>query len=132
MSNVFKDVLDFHSAFGLNIGTHPQIPEDINERTLRMDLLEEEYNEYLEAEEKADIVGIADALGDMIYIICGTAASYGIPLQEVFEEIHRSNMAKLVDGKVIRRADGKVLKPEGWKPPNIEYILKKHNVGGNI
>ena len=125
MTNVFKDVYEFQKSFGLNIGDSPAIPENIDERNLRMDLLEEEYNEYKEAEEKADIVGIADALGDMIYIICGTAVSYGIPLEEVFDEIHRSNMAKLVDGKVIRRADGKVLKPEGWTPPDIQSILKK-------
>lgn len=121
---MYKDVYDFHKAFELTIGTEPMLPEDVSIRDLRIDLLQEEFEEYLEAEEKADIVGIADALADIIYIACGTAVAYGIPLDKVFEEVHRSNMAKLVDGKVIRRADGKVLKPEGWNPPNIAGILK--------
>jgi predicted HAD superfamily Cof-like phosphohydrolase len=126
MSNWFEDVKDFHKSFNLRVGQTPNFPEDINERALRMNLLEEEFNEYIDAEQKLDIVGIADALADVIYIACGTAVSYGIPLDKVFEEVHRSNMAKLVDGKPIYRDDGKVLKPEGWTPPQIEKILEDH------
>lgn len=125
MDNWYKDVKDFHIAFGQRVGQQPNFPEDISERELRIDLLSEEFNEYLNAEETLDIVGIADALADIIYIACGTAVSYGIPLDEVFAEVHRSNMAKLVDGKPIYRADGKVLKPEGWKPPDIKSILDR-------
>jgi predicted HAD superfamily Cof-like phosphohydrolase len=125
MSNWYKDVKDFHIAFGQRVGQTPAFPEDVNERELRMSLLEEEVNEYFDAEESLDIVGIADALADIIYIACGTAVSYGIPLDKVFEEVHRSNMAKLVDGKVIYREDGKILKPAGWTPPQIENILNK-------
>jgi predicted HAD superfamily Cof-like phosphohydrolase len=124
MSNWFEDVKDFHKSFNLRVGQTPNFPEDINERALRMNLLEEEFNEYIDAEQKLDIVGIADALADVIYIACGTAVSYGIPLDKVFEEVHRSNMAKLVDGKPIYRDDGKVLKPEGWQPPDIKSILE--------
>jgi predicted HAD superfamily Cof-like phosphohydrolase len=90
-----------------------------------MKLITEEFNELCDAEEANDLVEIADALADIIYIACGTAVSYGIPLDKVFEEVHRSNMAKLVDGKVLRREDGKVQKPEGWTPPDIEGVLKK-------
>lgn len=125
MDNWYKDVKDFHIAFGQRVGQLPAFPEDINERELRINLLEEEFKEYLDAEETLDIVGIADALADIIYIACGTAVSYGIPLDEVFAEVHRSNMAKLVDGKPIYREDGKVMKPEGWKPPDIKKILEK-------
>lgn len=127
MSNWYQDVKNFHIAFGQRVGQSPMIPENIDERDLRMSLLEEEYNEYVEAEEKLDIVGIADALADIIYIACGTAVSYGIPLDKVFEEVHRSNMAKLVDGKPIYREDGKVLKPEGWTPPNIKGIIENES-----
>ena len=119
----FTDVRDFHQAFGQRIGGAPSIPEDVNERELRMSLLEEEVNEYFDAEENADLVEIADALADIIYIACGTAVSYGIPLDDVFAEVHRSNMAKLVDGKVIRRADGKIQKPDSWTPPDIMKVL---------
>lgn len=124
MSNWYKDVMDFHRAFGQRIGTTPAFPESIEERDLRISLLEEEFNEYMEAEQTLDLVGIADALADIIYIACGTAVSYGIPLDKVFEEVHRSNMAKLVNGKPIYREDGKVLKPEGWTPPQIEKIIE--------
>lgn len=123
MSNWYEDVKDFHKAFEQRVGEYPAIPEDVNERELRINLLEEEFNEYLQAEEDADLVEIADALADLIYIACGTAVSYGIPLDKVFEEVHRSNMAKLIDGKVLRRVDGKVQKPEGWTPPDIKSIL---------
>lgn len=123
MSDMYKDVLDFHKAFSLPISQVPNLPED-KERTLRMNLLQEEYEEYVQGEIKNDIVEIADALADIIYIACGTAVSYGIPLDKIFEEVHRSNMAKLVDGKVLRREDGKVIKPEGWKAPDIEKIIE--------
>lgn len=120
----FTDVRDFHQAFDQRIGEKPELP-DPNERCLRIRLLEEEFEEYLSGERKDDIVEIADALADIVYIACGTAVSYGIPLDDVFAEVHRSNMAKLVDGKVIRRPDGKVQKPEGWTPPDLEGVLKK-------
>jgi predicted HAD superfamily Cof-like phosphohydrolase len=120
----FTDVRDFHQAFGQRIGEKPEFPDE-DERKLRVKLLKEEFREYLDGESFNDIVEVADALADIIYIACGTAVSYGIPLDDVFAEVHRSNMAKLVDGKVIRREDGKIQKPEGWTAPNIKKILTK-------
>ena len=118
----YTDVKDFHQAFGQRIGDKPELPDE-DERKLRVKLLREEFTEYLDGESFNDLVEVADALADIIYIACGTAVSYGIPLDDVFESVHASNMAKLVDGKVIRRADGKVQKPEGWQPPDIKRIL---------
>jgi len=120
--NFYTNVKDFHQAFGQRVGETPELPSK-EERELRKKLLAEEYSEYVVAEYHNDIVEIADALADIIYIACGTAVSYGIPLDRVFSEVHRSNMAKLVDGKVIRRSDGKVQKPDGWTPPAIKAIL---------
>lgn len=119
----YTDVKDFHQAFGQRIGEKPEFP-DVSERTLRMKLITEEFNELCDAEKANDLVEVADALADIIYIACGTAVSYGIPLDDVFTEVHRSNMAKLVDGKVIRREDGKIQKPTDWSPPDVERILK--------
>ena len=119
MTDMYNDVKDFQIAFGLNVGAKPKLPLD-PERQLRIRLLREEFEEYLVGEDRDDIVEIADALADIIYIACGTAVSYGIPLDRVFAEVHRSNMAKLVDGKPIRREDGKILKPEGWAPPDTK------------
>ena len=121
--SMFTDVRAFHRAFEQRVGEKPEFPSK-EERELRKKLLAEEYTEYVVAELNNDIVEISDALADMIYIICGTAVSYGIPLDDIFEEVHASNMAKLVDGEVIRRPDGKVQKPEGWEPPDIERILR--------
>lgn len=118
----YEKVKEFHQAFGQRVGTKPEFP-DAAERELRMKLLREEYVEYMTAENTNDFIEVADALADIIYIACGTAVSYGIPLDDVFAEVHRSNMAKLVDGKVIRREDGKVQKPESWTPPNIKNII---------
>ena len=120
----FTDVRDFHQAFGQRVGEKPELP-DIEERKLRIKLLDEEVLEYTDAEYADNLVEIADALADIIYIACGTAVSYGIPLDDVFAEVHRSNMAKLVDGKVIRREDGKIQKPAEWTPPDIRSILDK-------
>jgi predicted HAD superfamily Cof-like phosphohydrolase len=122
MTDMYNDVKKFQIACELNVGTEPKLPDE-NERDLRRRLLTEEYNEYMQAESEDDIVEIADALADIIYIACGTAVSYGIPLKRVFDEVHRSNMAKLVDGKVRRRADGKILKPDGWTPPDTKAAV---------
>lgn len=123
------DVCEFHAAADLPIC---HVPIDIETcdnghspmRELRRGLLKEEYTEYMEAEFENDVVDIADALADMVYVICGTALSYGIPLDEVFAEVHRSNMTKVeADGKVRRRDDGKILKPESYEPPDIKSII---------
>lgn len=116
-------VEEFHRAYGLPVRYLPEVP-DAKEIKLRQDLLSEEYWEYDDAASKNDIVGIADALADMIYIIHGTALVYGIPLDEVFDEVHRSNMSKLdEEGKPLYREDGKVLKGINYEPPNIKEIL---------
>lgn len=122
MTDFYKDVKEFQTAVGQNVGQAPAFP-DHAERRLRMKLLEEEFLEYMEGETTSDLENIAKELADIIYIVCGTAVSYGIPLDRVFDEVHRSNMAKLVDGKPIRREDGKILKPEGWTPPDVNKIL---------
>lgn len=116
-------VNEFHAAFMLPIGDKPELPDD-SVRDLRWDLLVEEMLELQDAEADDDIVGIADALADLVYFAIGTAVAYGIPFDEVFGEVHRSNMTKLdKDGNVIYREDGKVLKPDTWEPPRIKEIL---------
>jgi predicted HAD superfamily Cof-like phosphohydrolase len=125
MRTLANMVLQFHTAFGLPTGTKSGLPSlQSNRRELRQKLLREEFHEYCVAERNNDLVEIADALGDMAYIIWGTALEYGIPLDKVIEEIHRSNMSKLDwDFKPIMREDGKVLKSERYTPPDIKRIL---------
>jgi predicted HAD superfamily Cof-like phosphohydrolase len=98
------------------------------ELTLRFNLMKEENEEYLEAAQNGDIVEIADALGDMLYILCGTINAHGLQdkIAEVFEEIQRSNMSKLDDnGEPIYREDGKVMKSANYFKPDIRSILEK-------
>jgi predicted HAD superfamily Cof-like phosphohydrolase len=95
---------------------------------LRYELMREENEEYLQAANNGDLVEVADALGDMLYILCGTIIEHGMQhkIEAVFNEIQRSNMSKLgADGKPIYREDGKVLKGPNYFRPNIEAILRK-------
>ncbi|MNE64072.1 Phosphoribosyl-ATP pyrophosphohydrolase [compost metagenome] len=90
--------------------------------------MKEENEEYLEAAKNGDLVEIADALGDQLYILCGTILKHGLQdkIAEVFAEIQRSNMSKLdADGNPIYREDGKVLKSELYFKPNIQSVLEK-------
>ena len=90
--------------------------------------MREENEEYLEAVQKGDLVEIADALGDMMYILCGTILSHGLQdvIEDVFEEIQRSNMSKLDEnGEPIYREDGKVLKGKNYFRPNIKNVLEE-------
>lgn len=113
---------EFHQTFEVDDLSAPGIP-DRKVVTLRQDLLGEEYSEYVEASDNDDLVEVADALADIVYIAFGTARSYGIDLDAVLAEVHRTNMAKAPGGVVKRREDGKVLKPEGWTPPDIAGVL---------
>lgn len=113
------------------IATDPQILN--NDRAyLRFLLMKEENEEYIEAASKNDVVEIADALGDMLYILLGTAIEHGMQdyLADVFYEIHRSNMSKMDDdGKPIRRKDGKILKGPNYFRPNIKQIIYEREKG---
>ena len=117
-------VAEFHKAFGLPMRQLPGA--DVGEALagLRVALLEEEVGEFVTASEKGDLVAIADALADITYVIYGTALTYGIDLDSVLREVHRSNMSKLGnDGKPLIRDDGKVLKSERYFPPDIASVL---------
>ena len=125
MFSAIFDVAAFHKACGVPILDKPTIPSP--ERiALRRSLISEEVNnELFPAMMENDLPGIADAIGDSIYVLIGTALEYGIPLDMVWNTIQAANMAKVdpVTGLVNRRADGKILKPEGWTPPNIIGVL---------
>ena len=93
---------------------------------LYMNLIIEEYKELMVAFGNRDLVEIADACADLKWVIEGLEHTLKIPQQEVWNEVARSNHAKIgADGKVHKRPDGKVLKPEGWTPPDIKGVLKK-------
>jgi predicted HAD superfamily Cof-like phosphohydrolase len=118
----------FHNSFGLGVSKEIKANLGESKNLLRFNLMDEENKEYLEAANNNDLVEVADALGDMLYILCGTILEHGMQykIEEVFEEIQRSNMSKLgEDGKPIYREDGKVLKGPNYFKPNIVDILDK-------
>jgi NTP pyrophosphatase (non-canonical NTP hydrolase) len=115
---------EFHSAFSLPMSTAPTISLQEGLVDLRMALIEEEVEELREASRGRDLVAIADALGDCVYVLYGTALTYGIDLDAVLAEIHRSNMSKLgPEGKPLLRPDGKVIKGPFYTPPDLTNIV---------
>ena len=121
-----NDVDEFHRAVPDNLiqdrGEHPPA---LTRRVTRHRLLREEITEIEEAIMNNDLVEVADGYADAIYILLGSAIMHvgKERFAQVWDEVHRSNMAKLIDGQVQMREDGKVLKPEVWQPPDIEPIL---------
>ncbi|AEH00115.1 nucleoside triphosphate pyrophosphohydrolase family protein [Lacinutrix sp. 5H-3-7-4] len=128
MKNKIEAVKAFHTAFKIGHLESPKANLGSSKNTLRFNLMKEENEEYLEAANNDDLVEVADALGDMLYILCGTIIEHGMQhkIEEVFNEIQRSNMSKLdANGEPIYREDGKVLKGPNYFKPNIKAILEK-------
>lgn len=122
----FEAVGEFHEAFGVRSRPLPTADVPAAELRLRQDLLDEEVGELRAAVAAADVVAIADALADIVYIACGTAQALGIPFDDVFAEVHRANMSKLgADGHPVLRPDGKILKGPGYTPPEVARVLAR-------
>jgi predicted HAD superfamily Cof-like phosphohydrolase len=118
----FTMVADFMKAAEQDVHTTPTWPED-SIRLLRYKLIDEELTELHEGMVNEDVIEIADALTDLLYVIYGAGHAYGIDLDRCFAEVHRSNMSKFVDGKRIKNADGKVMKPPTYSPPDLSFLL---------
>jgi len=119
----FELVGDFMEAMDQEIQIYPVFPEEHIQK-LRVDLIEEELDELQLGIDNQDIVEVADALTDLLYVIYGAGQAFGIDLDECFQEVHCSNMSKLgEDGRVIKREDGKVMKPNTYFPPDIASVL---------
>ena len=123
MTNPQELVREFHETYGLPIKQDG--PGIVGDRlSLRLELIREEYAELIDAVHQNDIVETADALGDLVYVIYGMALEFGIPLDQVLEEIQGSNMSKLgEDGKPIYASNGKVMKGPHFRPPNLKKVL---------
>jgi len=128
ITNAIDAVKEFNEAFKIKYSKNQKPDLDESTIELRYRLMQEENDEYLEAARKKDLVEIADALGDKLYILCGTILAHGLQdkIVEVFDEIQRSNMSKLsADGTPVIREDGKILKGPNYFKPNIKSILEK-------
>lgn len=133
---MYEMVKEFHKAF--NTESDPTTPQSyINCFDLRQKLITEEYKEVLEemgysvdikldrfGSGEVNIINLSKELADLLYVVLGTAAAYGIPIDDVYREVHRSNMSKLApDGTVLYREDGKVLKGPNYSPADIKKVL---------
>lgn len=126
MRKQINHVKNFHEAFGIENKEIPTANVSKSVFNLRFKLMQEENQEYMEACQNGDLNEIADALGDMMYILCGTILAHGLQskIELIFEEIQKSNMSKLdKNGNPIYRKDGKILKSENYFKPNISKIL---------
>jgi predicted HAD superfamily Cof-like phosphohydrolase len=127
VTETIQKVQEFHRVFGLDVRHSPTADLEDGVIALRHRLMQEENDEYLEAAQRGDLEQVADALGDKLYILCGTILAHGLQdkIVEVFNEIHRSNMSKLDEqGKPIYREDGKILKSKNFTLPDLRSILE--------
>ena len=121
MSDWQKDVFDFHEKFECKICDTPSFSSP-DEMKLRFSLIEEEILELKEAYKDNDLPSFIDAIADSIYVLLGTSVSIGVDLKPIWDEVQRTNMAKIPG---YSRKDGKILKPDNWSPPDIEHLLKE-------
>lgn len=126
MKHQIEAVKIFHEIYKLSYKENPTTKIGLDKIKLRFNLMAEENQEYLQAAKNNDLVEVADALGDMLYILCGTIIEHGMQdkIEEIFDEIQKSNLSKLgEDGKPIYRNDGKVMKGPNYFKPDISKVL---------
>jgi len=121
-------VEEFHRKFEIAISERPSLPEDAT-RQLRVRLIQEEFEELQEAMAAQDLPGVAKELADLLYVVYGTAVSYGMDMDPVFREVHRSNLSKVGGHK---RADGKWVKPPTYSPAQVAPLLAAQSAGNSL
>jgi len=114
-------VAEFHRKFDIPVGDRPSIPSEAT-RQLRVRLIHEEFAELQEAMVAQDLPAVAKELADLLYVVYGTAVSYGLDMDPVFREVHRSNLSK-VGG--YKREDGKWVKPPTYSPADVKPLLAR-------
>jgi len=120
----FRKVIEFMETYGQEVKTTPEFP-DATTTHLRVDLIQEELDELKEGIVNNDLVEVADALTDLLYVVYGAGAAFGLELDKCFKEVHNSNMSKLgEDGKPIYRDDGKVMKGPNFREPDLKGIIE--------
>ena len=119
----FEKVIEFMIACDQEVKEKPGFPSK-QIQDLRVALIEEELEEFKEAISRNDIVGVGDALADLLYVVYGSGAAFGLDLDLCFQEVHKSNMTKVMsNGKVLKNESGKIMKPESYVPPNLEGVI---------
>lgn len=128
MNKQIEQIKEFQTIFGLGLHKEPVVP-DTNTILLRNSLIKEEVEELFQASITGDIIECADAIGDILYVLLGTACEYGLidKVEDIFDLIHSNNIKKIdpVTGTVLRREDGKIIKPEGFKKVELSTLFEK-------
>jgi len=114
-------IRNFHVKFGLTYEDRPTLANE-NSQLLRIKLINEELMELTEAYMRGNLRGVADALGDLVYVVVGTAVEHGLDMDGIFREVHRSNMSKLGG---YRDEVGKWIKPDTYTPPDLTQFLDR-------
>jgi predicted HAD superfamily Cof-like phosphohydrolase len=127
MNKEQRMVQQWHERFGVLVQHKPRNVDKPTQQ-LRYDLINEELKELLGAQYEGNLVGIADALSDLLYVVYGTAVSYGIDLEPCFREVHLSNMSK-GSPEVVKAPNGKILKSKNYKPPKLKDIIENQKNG---
>ena len=125
--NYQEDVTEFMSAADQYVGVKPHLNDDnMAQASLYINLIDEEYRELCDGFLRRHIGDIADGGADLVWVVQGLFATLGINFEEVWKEVRASNMSKVSDnGKIKKREDGKILKPESYFKPDIERVLKE-------
>lgn len=121
MKDSQEKVREFHRKFQVYISQQPVVPP-AKVRELRKELIEEELVEFERASDAGDMIGVADGLGDLLYVVLGAACAWGLNIEPIFDEIHRSNMTK--EGGHLSPS-GKIIKPDGYSPPNLAPLIEE-------
>lgn len=125
MNVMQEQLLEWFTKFGVDIKNSPDIP-DADTKKLRIRLIEEEVGELITAINEDNLVEVADGIADSLYVLIGCAVAYGLDIEPLFNEVHRSNMTKLwPDGTVHRNEHGKVIKPPQFSRPNLSSIIER-------
>jgi predicted HAD superfamily Cof-like phosphohydrolase len=119
-----KNILEFNKAFGLIVNNQPTVIDE-SEFVLRYKLMQEELNEYRLACVNDDMEEVCDAIVDLLYVLNGIIIAHGVQdiIEDMYLEVHKSNMSKLENGKPLYRHDGKVLKGSEYFKPNLKQFL---------
>jgi len=120
-----SDVEEFMDACGQPVlySSERDVENFTEQAELYKNLIVEEFHETIAAFADKDIVEVADGLADMVWVIMGLASTLDIPFNKVWDEVRASNMSKVIDGKILRREDGKIMKPDTYFKPNIRKAL---------
>lgn len=125
MDHEQKCIKEFMLAGDQTVRSCPSTDVTPQEKLLRIKLMLSELSELIDAITDNNLIAIADGIADLIYVTKGTALTYGIDIEPIFNEVQRSNMSKCTDGKLIKDISGKVLKPDTYSPPQLKPFLDR-------